>query len=54
MILSIKREGAGESTDKQLGEILKDHYTNPKQWYTEPRIPNLGEVRGRIVLTMGR
>jgi 1-phosphatidylinositol phosphodiesterase len=50
VILSIKREGAGESTDKQLGEILKDHYTNPKQWYTEPRIPNLGEVRGRIVL----
>lgn len=50
MILSVKREGPGESTDKQLGEILKDHYTNPKQWFTEPRIPKLGEVRGRIVL----
>lgn len=50
IIISVKREGPGESTDKQLGEILKDHYTNPKQWFTEPRIPKLGEVRGRIVL----
>jgi 1-phosphatidylinositol phosphodiesterase len=50
VIMSVKREGTGESTDEQLGEILRDHYTNPKQWYTEPRIPKLGEVRGRIVL----
>lgn len=50
VIISVKREGAGESTDKQLGEILLDHYTNAKQWYTEPRIPSLGEVRGKIVL----
>jgi len=50
VIFSMKREGAGNATDAQLSEILKDHYTNLEHWYTEPRIPKLGEVRGRIVL----
>ncbi|RMZ79098.1 hypothetical protein DV738_g3439, partial [Chaetothyriales sp. CBS 135597] len=50
LILSLKREGTGKGTDEQLSQILKKHYTNPKQWYTEPRLPTLGEVRGRIVL----
>ncbi|KAK6442972.1 hypothetical protein LTR95_000850 [Oleoguttula sp. CCFEE 5521] len=50
MILSLKREGPGNATDAQLSDTLKNHYTNPEHWYTEPRIPSLGEVRGRIVL----
>lgn len=50
MILSLKREGTGKGTDEQLSRILKNHYTNPQQWFTEPRVPTLGEVRGRIVL----
>ena len=50
LIMSLKREGTGKGTDEQLGRILKNHYTNPQEWFTEPRVPNLGEVRGRIVL----
>ena len=50
LIVSLKREGSGKGTDQQLSRILKDHYTNPQQWYTRPRVPNLGEVRGKIVL----
>ncbi|KIX04890.1 uncharacterized protein Z518_05761 [Rhinocladiella mackenziei CBS 650.93] len=50
LILSLKREGTGKGTDEQLSRILKNHYTNPREWYTEPRVPKLGEVRGRIVL----
>jgi len=50
LILSLKREGTGKGTDQQLSRILKDHYTNPREWFTEPRVPKLGEVRGRIVL----
>ena len=50
MILSLKREGSGKGTDQQLSRILKDHYTNPREWFTEPRVPHLGEVRGKIVL----
>ena len=49
-IMSLKREGPGNATDHQLSLILKDHYTNIQHWYTEPRLPCLGEVRGRIVL----
>ncbi|EXJ58898.1 1-phosphatidylinositol phosphodiesterase [Cladophialophora yegresii CBS 114405] len=50
LILSLKREGTGKGTDEQLSRILKNNYTNLQQWYTEPRVPTLGEVRGRIVL----
>jgi 1-phosphatidylinositol phosphodiesterase len=50
LILSLKREGTGKGTDEQLSRILKNNYTNPQQWFTEPRVPTLGEVRGRIVL----
>jgi 1-phosphatidylinositol phosphodiesterase len=50
LILSLKREGTGNGTDEQLSRILKNHYTNPREWFTEPRLPTLGEVRGRIVL----
>lgn len=50
LVMSLKREGPGKGTDEQLSRILKDHYTNPDQWWTRPWLPNLGEVRGKIVL----
>ncbi|KAK5159886.1 hypothetical protein LTS14_001991 [Recurvomyces mirabilis] len=50
LIMSLKREGTGNATDQQLSDILKDHYTNPEQWWTQPQIPSLGEARGKIVL----
>ncbi len=52
LIMSLKREGTGDATDQQFSKILKDHYINRDSgsWFTEPRIPTLGEVRGKIVL----
>ncbi|ODH47922.1 hypothetical protein GX48_05944 [Paracoccidioides brasiliensis] len=51
LIVSLKREGPGSHTDAQLSRILRDHYARDgSPWYTEPRIPSLGEVRGKIVL----
>jgi 1-phosphatidylinositol phosphodiesterase len=50
LIMSLKREGTGKGTDQQLSRILKNHYTNPQQWFTQPRVPILGEARGKIVL----
>ncbi|KAM3071183.1 hypothetical protein ACMFMG_008778 [Clarireedia jacksonii] len=51
IIMSVKREGVGKATDQQLSKILHKHYaTNPARWFTENRIPTLGEARGKIVL----
>lgn len=52
VIMSIKREGPGQHNDAQLSMILKDHYARPddQQWFTEPRLPTLGEARGKILL----
>lgn len=52
LIMSVKREGTGSATDEQLSQILRTHYTagHTEHWFTEPRIPNLGEARGKIVL----
>ena len=52
VIMSLKREGTGHSSDQQLSLILYNHYILPESeyWYTKPRIPELGEVRGKIVL----
>lgn len=52
LLMSLKREGAGDATDQQLSKIIRDHYIarDPSAWYTEPRIPSLGQVRGKIVL----
>ncbi|EMD01201.1 hypothetical protein BAUCODRAFT_144753 [Baudoinia panamericana UAMH 10762] len=50
IIMSIKREGTGDATDQQLAMIMKDHYANSDRWWTQPRIPTLGEARGKIVL----
>ncbi|RKF65648.1 1-phosphatidylinositol phosphodiesterase [Golovinomyces cichoracearum] len=51
VILSLKREGVGKSTDQQLSKILHDHYVKDQsRWFTEDRIPTLGEARKKIVL----
>jgi 1-phosphatidylinositol phosphodiesterase len=51
VIISLKREGPGEHTDQQLSKIAHDHYANDgNRWWTEPRIPKLGEARNKIVL----
>ncbi|KAI0014288.1 PLC-like phosphodiesterase [Xylariaceae sp. FL0662B] len=51
LIMSVKREGTGKGTDQQLSRILKERfYEDGRRWYTEPRIPRLGEARGKIVL----
>lgn len=53
LIMSLKREGTGNHSDQDLGHILYNHYTGGAEahrWYTEPRVPTLGEVRGKIVL----
>ncbi|QIX02208.1 hypothetical protein AMS68_007725 [Peltaster fructicola] len=48
VIISMKREGISRTNDGQLADIIETHYA--QQWYTEPRIPSIGEVRGKIVL----
>lgn len=51
VIISLKREGIGKSTDQQLSKILHTHYANdPTRWFTENRIPRLGEARKKIAI----
>ena len=51
VIMSVKREGTGPSTDQRLSRILRDHYAGDvNKWFTAPRVPYLGEARGKIVL----
>lgn len=53
VLMSIKREGTGRGTDQKLSTYLHSRYCsgdNAKSWFTEPRIPSLGEARGKIVL----
>ena len=51
VIMSVKREGPGNATDSQLSRIMRDHYAGDvNRWFTAPRIPTLGEARGKIVL----
>lgn len=52
LIMSIKREGTGTGTDEQLSQVLRTHYTagQTQHWWTEPRVPSLGEARGKIVV----
>lgn len=52
ILVSLKREGVGSSTDEHFARILQDHYIGPNasKWHTEPTIPYLGSVRGKMVL----
>jgi 1-phosphatidylinositol phosphodiesterase len=49
IIISLKREGIGKTTDQHLSKIVKAHYAN-ERWFTDNRIPTLGEARSKIVL----
>ncbi|KAJ5567426.1 hypothetical protein N7535_006732 [Penicillium sp. DV-2018c] len=50
LIVSLKREGTSNATDEQLSRILHDHYAKGPRWWVRPKIPTLGEARGKIVL----
>ncbi|KAJ6446109.1 phosphatidylinositol phospholipase C [Purpureocillium lavendulum] len=52
VIMSLKREGTGKGTDGQLGKYLKHSYVDKTRdkWWTEPKIPTLGQARGKIVI----
>jgi len=53
-MVSLKSEGWGGGCDVQLARVLFERYLKVKgdgeAWWTEERIPTLGEVRGKIVL----
>lgn len=56
LIISLKREGTGRGTDQHLSQHLFRRYCSgggddvARRWFTEPRVPSLGEARGKIVL----
>jgi 1-phosphatidylinositol phosphodiesterase len=55
VLVSLKREGTGKGSDQQFSRYLRDspRYLggdNARRWFTEPRIPALGEARGKCVL----
>ncbi|KAJ0311994.1 hypothetical protein COL5a_010396 [Colletotrichum fioriniae] len=52
VLMSVKREGTGKGNDEQLSRYLRDRYVarDAHRWFVEPRIPHLGDCRGRIVL----
>lgn len=52
IIMSVKREGTGKGNDGQMGHYLKHSYVDKQghRWWTDPRVPTLGEARGKIVL----
>lgn len=52
VIMSVKREGTGKASDGQMGHYLKHSYVDKRsdRWWTDPRVPTLGEARGKIVL----
>lgn len=49
IIISLKREGIGKSTDQHLSKIVQIHYANDR-WFIDSRIPTLGEARNKVVL----
>lgn len=53
LVMSLKREGTGRGTDQHMSRYLRGRYLGgdaARRWFTEPRIPSLGEARGKIVL----
>ncbi|CAO2650520.1 Nn.00g018120.m01.CDS01 [Neocucurbitaria sp. VM-36] len=52
ILISLKREGIGSSTDDHLARILEEHYITPHAsfWHTGTQLPYLGSVRGKLVL----
>ncbi|KAH7414437.1 PLC-like phosphodiesterase [Phaeosphaeria sp. MPI-PUGE-AT-0046c] len=52
ILLSLKKEGIGASTDEHLALILAEHYFAPAaaSWHLGTTIPSMGAVRGKLVL----
>lgn len=52
VIMSLKREGTGKGTDKDLCKYLKSSYIGKKKdkWWTDGKVPTLGEARGKVIL----
>ena len=52
VLMSVKREGTGKGSDQDMSRYLKSGHIDKKRdrWYTDSRIPTLGQARGRIVL----
>ena len=52
VLMSLKREGTGRGSDGDMGRWLKTAHIDKKseRWFTEPRVPTLGEARGKIIL----
>ena len=52
VVMSVKREGTGKGTDGQMAGYLKSAHVDKRadKWWTNPKVPTLGEARGKIVL----
>lgn len=52
IIVSLKREGRGNTSDEQFSRLLQSEIVNkhPEMWYTSAALPTLGEARGKCVL----
>lgn len=50
IIMSVKPEHTEESCTRSFGETFKQSYYDPELWFTEDRLPELNEVRGKMVL----
>ncbi|KAF8466709.1 PLC-like phosphodiesterase [Kalaharituber pfeilii] len=52
VMVSLKREGPINCTDEAFSKLLHDKLVKPNEgrWYTDSRVPRLGEARGKCVL----
>jgi 1-phosphatidylinositol phosphodiesterase len=52
IIISLKREGTGKTNDQSFSKDIKRDVIDKRSgsWFTEPRIPKLGEARGKCIL----
>ncbi|MEX3099023.1 phosphatidylinositol-specific phospholipase C [Serratia ureilytica] len=52
IVLSVKKEHTTENSKKSFASVMQDRYVSPhkEMFFLENRIPNVKEVRGKIVL----
>lgn len=52
IVVSLKREGHGDTNDQTFSKLIKTHVIDkdPARWYTAPELPTLGQARGKCVL----
>ncbi|KAF2657561.1 PLC-like phosphodiesterase [Lophiostoma macrostomum CBS 122681] len=52
ILISLKREGTGNSTDEHLSQVLQRHYIEPNsdKWHVDSELPYLRDIRGKLVL----